>query len=202
MNMKKKTEEKKQAIIDVATQVFIELGFDKTSMSEISTRLGGSKATLYNYFKSKEELFFETVQIVVEAEFQMVHKSLNPYTNDISASLYNFGEKFLSFIYSNSLKEIRKLAIIESGKTELGKIAYTKGAKRSYEMIAAFLKEAMQLNKLQMNDPIVTAKHLLALLEAETLIPFLMNVKTELTEEEIKAISKRAIDVFIRAYGI
>ncbi|AOO64399.1 TetR/AcrR family transcriptional regulator [Sulfurospirillum halorespirans] len=200
--MKTKTEEKRQAIIAVATQVFIELGFDKTSMSEISNRLGGSKATLYNYFKSKEELFLETLQIVIEAEFQMVHKALDPYTDDISKSLYTFGEKFLNFIYSDSLKEVRKLAITESGKTELGKITYTKGARRSYEMIAVCLNEAMQLNKLHMNDPLVAAQHLLALLEAETLMPFLMNVKTQITEPEIKAISKRAIDVFMRAYGI
>ena len=32
-------------------------GFAATSMSAIATRLGGSKGTLYNYFKSKEELF-------------------------------------------------------------------------------------------------------------------------------------------------
>ena len=32
-------------------------GYGATSMSTIAARVGGSKATLYHYFKSKEELF-------------------------------------------------------------------------------------------------------------------------------------------------
>ena len=47
-----------------------ELGFERTSMSEICTRLGGSKATLYNYFASKEALFLEVMFQASEADFQ------------------------------------------------------------------------------------------------------------------------------------
>ena len=39
-------------------------------MSEICTRLGGSKATLYNYFPSKEALFLEVMFQASEADFQ------------------------------------------------------------------------------------------------------------------------------------
>ncbi len=55
--MRVKTEERRQAIIEKAREVFQEEGFDRASMSEIAARVGGSKATLYSYFKSKEELF-------------------------------------------------------------------------------------------------------------------------------------------------
>jgi AcrR family transcriptional regulator len=68
--MRTKTEEKRQAIIDVAAATFGELGFERTSMSEICTRLGGSKATLYNYFPSKEALFLEVMFQASEADFQ------------------------------------------------------------------------------------------------------------------------------------
>ena len=56
--MKTKTESKRQAIIQAAAEVFREVGFDRASMSDIRERIGGSKATLYNYFPSKEKLFF------------------------------------------------------------------------------------------------------------------------------------------------
>src|SRR3954464_10654712 len=49
--------DRRELILDVASEVFLKEGYAATSMSEIAARLGGSKGTLYNYFKSKEELF-------------------------------------------------------------------------------------------------------------------------------------------------
>ncbi len=56
--MKTKTESKRQAILKAAADVFRDVGFERASMEEIRARIGGSKATLYNYFPSKEKLFF------------------------------------------------------------------------------------------------------------------------------------------------
>src|ERR1700721_3771942 len=50
-------EEPRESILKVAREVFFENGYAATSMSSIAARLGGSKGTLYNYFKNKEELF-------------------------------------------------------------------------------------------------------------------------------------------------
>ena len=50
--MKKMSETRREAILAVAKAVFEELGFEHATMSEISTRMGGSKATLYRYFES------------------------------------------------------------------------------------------------------------------------------------------------------
>ena len=48
---------RRELILDVAQEVFLEEGFANASMSTIAARLGGSKGTLYNYFKSKDDLF-------------------------------------------------------------------------------------------------------------------------------------------------
>ena len=74
--MRVKSDEKRQAIIDVAAQTFQELGFEGASMSEICSRVGGSKATLYNYFASKEDLFFEVMFQSADKEFEAVHDLL------------------------------------------------------------------------------------------------------------------------------
>src|SRR6201996_5918804 len=50
-------DQRRELILDVAQEVFLEEGFANASMSVIAARLGGSKGTLYNYFKSKDELF-------------------------------------------------------------------------------------------------------------------------------------------------
>src|SRR5580692_404744 len=55
--VKSSRDRRRDAIVEVARQVFFEEGYAAASMSTIAARLGGSKGTLYNYFRSKEELF-------------------------------------------------------------------------------------------------------------------------------------------------
>ena len=72
--MKTKTESKRQAILKAAAEVFREVGFERASMSDIRARIGGSKATLYNYFPSKEKLFFEVMYQAKELELGSDHR--------------------------------------------------------------------------------------------------------------------------------
>ena len=48
--MRVRNEEKRLEIIRIAAELFDELGYERTSMSTIAARVGGSKATLYGYF--------------------------------------------------------------------------------------------------------------------------------------------------------
>ena len=48
---------RREAILDVAAQSFLEHGYAGTTMSAIAATLGGSKGTLWSYFASKEVLF-------------------------------------------------------------------------------------------------------------------------------------------------
>ena len=66
--MRVKSEARRQAIIDVAKEAFCRQGFEATSMSEIASRVGGSKATLYNYFRSKEEIFIAVMESSATAQ--------------------------------------------------------------------------------------------------------------------------------------
>jgi len=120
--MAKKSDTKRQHILTVAAQAFQELGFERTTMSEICARMGGSKATLYNYFPSKEVLFFEIMYLSTEAEFQAVHSAIDPSTDDIVTSLQNFGERLLTILYSPQVRANRHLSISESGHSELGRL--------------------------------------------------------------------------------
>lgn len=46
----------RERILDVALDLFIDQGFDKTSLREIAERLGVTKAALYYHFRSKEDI--------------------------------------------------------------------------------------------------------------------------------------------------
>jgi len=57
MSRNKHPEETVRKILDVSTRLFLEKGYEKTSMQDIVNALGMSKGAVYHHFKSKEELF-------------------------------------------------------------------------------------------------------------------------------------------------
>ena len=76
--MRVRTDEKRQEIIRIASNLFEELGYERTSMSTIAARLGGSKATLYGYFKSKEDLLRAVLDREVSEEAdRLMHEFLS-----------------------------------------------------------------------------------------------------------------------------
>ena len=198
--MAKKSDSKRQHILSVAAQAFHEFGFERASMSVICTRVGGSKATLYNYFSSKDELFFEVMALTNDAEFEAVFNLIDPAAENIAESLHEFGRRWLAFLYSPNVKANRHLAISVSGRTDLGRLMYERGVLRGQDLVADFLRSAMSLDKLRQADPVVASRHLLSLLESELLERFLFQLLGEVSAEEIKAVTARAIDVFMAAY--
>ncbi len=52
-------EARRSALLEAAREVFLEQGYEGASIEEIVRRVGGSKASLYAYFGSKQGLFWE-----------------------------------------------------------------------------------------------------------------------------------------------
>lgn len=56
MRIVKEHDERKNEIIDTATSLFIEKGYDQCSVNDIINSIGIAKGTFYHYFKSKEDV--------------------------------------------------------------------------------------------------------------------------------------------------
>ena len=146
--MKKKTEAKRQAIVDIAAEVFRELGFEGASMSEICRRVGGSKATIYNYFSSKELLFFEVMHQANHAQFVTIHAMLDLEAGDVGEALRRFGEALSLFIYSPDVMAIRRLVMTNACNGSLGQTCFELGPRRSMDEISEFLRSAIERGQL------------------------------------------------------
>lgn len=57
---------KREAVLRVAASAFNRRGFANTSMDDVASVLGVSKPTLYQYFKSKQELLFACHQVAMD----------------------------------------------------------------------------------------------------------------------------------------
>src|SRR6201986_5297062 len=49
----------RERILDIALELFVEQGYDKTSLRDIAERLGTTKAALYYHFERKEDILLE-----------------------------------------------------------------------------------------------------------------------------------------------
>lgn len=57
MRITKEPEVRKQEIIDTALKLFVEKGYEKTSITDIAKAIGVAQGLCYRYFPSKEALF-------------------------------------------------------------------------------------------------------------------------------------------------
>ncbi len=198
--MKTKTEAKRQAILQAAAEVFREVGFERASMSEIRSRIGGSKATLYNYFPSKEKLFFEVMYQATELALVQITATLDSEAQDVKQELLRFGQKLLPTLYSPEAIALRRLAIAESGHSQIGKVVFEGATLPMEKRVAEFLRGAMKRGTLRSADAKIAAMQLFSLLESELLQRVLLGVEVSLKPEALRASVRRAVETFLSGY--
>lgn len=198
--MRVKCEARRQNIVEVASEVFREFGFEAASMSEIATRVGGSKATLYSYFSSKEELFVAVVRYFAETHMHEIFARLDAQA-DLASTLQDFGERFLNQISQPEMLGFYRSLMAEAGKSDVGRLFYERGPLEGLQLLATFMQRAMALGKLREEDKTVAAQHFLSLLRAETLEQLQLGVLGSIPAADIAPIVTRAVGVFLRAYA-
>lgn len=199
--MRKKTEEKRLSILNAALEAFCELGFEQTSMMEICRRVGFSSATLYNYFSSKEALFFEVILQASNVEAHAVRRALDQAPHLMADALQQLGERLLTRIYAPEVLAMRRLVTSAGGFGEFAQKFFECGPKLALDDMTKFLHTAVKEGKLRQCDAAVATYHLRALLESELLDDFIFQRDCDLSPENIKLIVSRAVLVFLAAYG-
>lgn len=67
-------EVKREAVLRVAVQLFLEQGYDRTSLNEVAERLNITKPALYTYFRSKEEILVECYRLGQEMAMERLQR--------------------------------------------------------------------------------------------------------------------------------
>lgn len=58
-NRRRARDEKREAVLRTAVQLFLELGYHRATLNDVAERLNITKPALYNYFRGKDEILFE-----------------------------------------------------------------------------------------------------------------------------------------------
>ncbi len=197
--MRVKTDARRDAILAVATELFREVGYERASMAEIAARVGGSKATLYNYFKSKDDLFAASMLDAIEDSAQTIMDMLDPSDDAVAAVLSRFGEAFLTLITREDTLAITRTAISEGGNGTLGAALYEHGPRRAWGEVHQYVVQLQARQLLRDVDPQLIVRHFKGMLESDLLEPLLWGARSDL---DLAQAAATAVDALLRAYGV
>lgn len=80
----RKKQRTRQAIAEAAHRLFLERGFDAVTVAEVAREADVSEGTVFNYFKTKEDLFYGQME-VFEAELVTAVRGRRPGESALSA---------------------------------------------------------------------------------------------------------------------
>jgi AcrR family transcriptional regulator len=193
---------RRAAILRVARDIFSEVGYAATSMAQIAAKLGGSKATLYKYFPSKQELFAASLEDLISAHASDMLPPV-PHDDGLEKSLSELCGKLTTAMLSPPLVALFRLVVAESPRfPELGQAYYDKVVVPGTERLSAFLQQCMDRHLIRVADPTVAARQLAALCRTNLHFKVLASVESAFSPAAIEAEADAAASWFLAAYRL
>jgi TetR/AcrR family transcriptional regulator len=119
-------EKRRNDIIDAAEKVLFSKGYDNATMEEVAKEAELSKATLYLYFKSKEDVHFaicgRALQILMGMFQKAVSKNKSAYENllEVGKAYVKFAQKHTNYFKTIIYFEAKELSEIDCNECPLG----------------------------------------------------------------------------------
>jgi TetR/AcrR family transcriptional regulator, mexJK operon transcriptional repressor len=193
--------DKAESILAAAWQSFLARGFGAVSMDAIAREAGASKATVYAYFASKEELFGAVIAREGERYFRGFSAGeLDPCA--VEASLAEIARRFLDLVLSPEAIAINRIIISEASRfPQLGEVFWRAGPERTRVQIEAFLSRAVAAGTLAVADTRVAAEQFVALLRGDIHQRQLLRLDDGIDAVELAAATAAAVATFLKAFG-
>ena len=141
--------ELKNKILDAANELFLELGYEKTTMRKIAERIEYNPATIYFYFKNKEEIFYALQKIAFQAFYEAFLKVYESTPNP-SERLTKMGRAYIQFALEN--KSYYDLMFIMRQPMNAVKNSNWKVGEKNFEFLKATVKDCIEANILPDED--------------------------------------------------
>jgi TetR/AcrR family transcriptional repressor of mexJK operon len=191
---------KRQGVLEAAADLFMAQGYGAVSMDAIARAAGVSKATLYAYFSSKDQLF---ATIIGEACQQNMAgaTSLPNGEIDLRTALIEFAGKLMRFLLEDRALAIHRVVMSESVRfPELGRAFYDNGPGLFRRLFGEWLTVQSHAGRLSVPDSILAADQFIGLLRGGVYLRATLGLERP-TDAEIDAAVTSAIDAFLRAYA-
>jgi AcrR family transcriptional regulator len=192
---------KRRQILDGASRVFMDLGFDGASMGEIARAAGVSKGTLYVYFADKNRLF----EAILEREMfdqQKVAFNFDP-ERDVATTLSEFGHAYIELLCRpGGGSAIRTVMAIAERMPEVGRRYYEHVLEKTINRLAAYLEAHVAARDLVIPDCQLAASQFMMMCQASLFLPFIFQAAPPPSAERIAEVVASARRMFLAAYQL
>lgn len=192
-------EDRRDHILAVAAAIFAADGFGATSMSTIAAALGGSKATLYKYFPSKEALFSAVMQHRCTQVLAPLRELRASADDDLESLLARFGERFLTKIYEYGALDVYRLVHSEGARfPELALDFFRAGPDPVLDELTVVLERFADKGRIACEDWRLAAGQFLGMLRGDRHLRFAVGVMPAAAPAEIAHHARFAARIFVR----
>ncbi|MCX7285547.1 MAG: TetR/AcrR family transcriptional regulator [Novosphingobium sp.] len=192
---------RREDIVSKASELFLNEGFAATSMSTIARAVGGSKATLYKYFPTKEALFEAVMEQRSAAVLGPIHSADIPRETP-RIFLTAVGERLLAGIYGPEAIAINRVVVGDCVRSpEIGRVFFEMGPDRGKVGVAGQLAIFAKAGSLNLNDPLQGTEDFFALLRGEAHFRVMAGVSAAPDEDEIRRHVRRVVDLLLKLWS-
>lgn len=189
------TTERRHEIIQQASLLFVEHGYENVSIDDIVARIGGSKATLYSRFGGKEGLF----ETVIKEYCAGVDRGLKvELTGGVEEQLFRIGQAFLRELLSPQILELHRL-MVSMGKKfpAVGRLFYRAGPESAYDYVARWIGRQQKLGAIKSGDRKQLAALFLDMLTGEHQLGRLVSFCKTSSPHAIDRTVRGAVSIFL-----
>lgn len=186
---------KRVEILSAAADIFFQEGYSRVGMDRIISEIGGSKRTLYKYFRNKDQLF----EAIIASVSDRVMAALEPPLEDgaMKEMLIAMGERYLRVLLSpDGLALYRAIASEAAHFPDLAKTFFVTGPGRASANLAVYLERQSKKGTTSIKNPEQAAGLFLGMVRGDLHLAavFLGEVPSD---SAIKQSVERAVTIFL-----
>ncbi|RWM75140.1 MULTISPECIES: TetR/AcrR family transcriptional regulator [Mesorhizobium] len=190
-----------QTIVDAAGELFVELGFQATTLDKVAQRAKISKLSIYRHFENKEALF----SAAIAAHCHQLAPAAFSEGVDGSAEdqLMAVGSSLLRTLLSADVRSVEAMIMADkTNQKSLSKLFYEAGSAQVMAQIEALLRQMHAKAVLNVPDPVQSARLFAALIKGSDLLTIARFDQARAEDDhEIESYCRSAVAMFIAAHG-
>ncbi|SCE64219.1 TetR/AcrR family transcriptional regulator [Micromonospora tulbaghiae] len=191
-------QEKRALIVQAATELFLELGYDRASLARIADSAGVSKATLFKQFPTKAALFDA---IVVDSWAEKDVADVPP-AGDLTAGLTVLGRRYATLVSQPEMADLFRIVIAELPRfPELGKAHFSQGKLPYFESVRLYLLAEHDAGAADIADPEMAATQFLGMISNYLFWPGLLLPDWTVTPARASEVVEEAVRTMVARYG-
>jgi AcrR family transcriptional regulator len=191
-------QEKRALIVAAATALFLELGYDRTSLARIAERSGVSRATLFKQFPTKAALF----DAIVTEAWSAADEEDPPPAGDVVEGLGIIGRRYAELLGRPQMTDLFRIVIAELPRfPELAQAQFSQGKMPYFESVRSYLLSEHDAGALRVDDVDLAATQFLGMISNYVFWPALLVPGWEVSAERVAEVVDEAVRTTASRYA-